>query len=173
MTSSFQVTDLTFPDLQKILRQILSVFPKIASFILRNRQEPPPSPDPSQEGQPSWCKCSRCTQMPTEEEQVCCRTKVGPCILVTAASDIRTVVLDRRVLAAAVNCRNDLFALRDDINSHRTLRHTAYRQYVLWKFGRLGAGNRVVIPSCVVTKIRNNYPEPSGIYTGFRSGRFN
>ena len=33
--------------------------------------------------------------------------------------------------------------------------------------GRLGRRIRRVIPACAVTKIRNVYPEPSGIYTGF------
>lgn len=33
--------------------------------------------------------------------------------------------------------------------------------------GRLGRSIRRVTASCAVNKIRNTYPEPNGIYTGF------
>ncbi|KAF0758741.1 P2X purinoceptor 7-like [Aphis craccivora] len=32
----------------------------------------------------------------------------------------------------------------------------------------IGKGNRVVIPSCVVKKIRERYPEENGLYVGFQ-----
>ena len=53
----------------------------------------------------------------------------------------------------------------------RQSRLTAYRQFVCWmlKGERLGKGKRVVIPSCVVTAIRNRFPDASNIYTGFRA----
>ena len=31
----------------------------------------------------------------------------------------------------------------------------------------IGSGNRVVLPQCVVAKIRERYPDPSGKYVGF------
>ena len=31
-----------------------------------------------------------------------------------------------------------------------------------------GKAQRVVLPSCVVTKVRELYPDPSGSYTGFK-----
>ena len=35
------------------------------------------------------------------------------------------------------------------------------------KFDHLGRGNRIPIPSCVTTKIKNHlYPEPTNYYTG-------
>ncbi|CAM4708249.1 unnamed protein product [Leuciscus chuanchicus] len=46
--------------------------------------------------------------------------------------------------------------------------HVAYRSFVSWCWGYLGRSVRVVIPCCVVTRIRQAFPDPSGQYTGFR-----
>ncbi|KAJ8353476.1 hypothetical protein SKAU_G00210430 [Synaphobranchus kaupii] len=46
-------------------------------------------------------------------------------------------------------------------------RHMAYRNVVRWCWGHLGQQIRVVIPSCAVTRIRTEFPEESGTYTGF------
>ena len=53
----------------------------------------------------------------------------------------------------------------------RQYRLTAYRQFVCWMFRgeKLGKGKRVVIPSCVIRKIRDHFPEPDGQYTGFKN----
>ena len=47
----------------------------------------------------------------------------------------------------------------------------AYRQFVHWvRRGQpLGKKNRVVLPACVVTKIRKTFPEESGRHEGFHS----
>lgn len=170
IASFFQFEDLTLQDAKETLHDIFSEYPdSIRHLRIRKRPDPPP---PSQSGPLAWCKCGRCRQMPTPEEEVCCRKTVGKCILITAATAI-TNLMDMNNLVVGVRNRNDLFALNDDIYSNRTLRHTTYRQFTLWRHGYLGAGNRFVIPSCTVWKIRNAFPEPGGQYTGFRSSRFN
>jgi len=35
----------------------------------------------------------------------------------------------------------------------------------------MGKGNRVVFPSCVVRKIREEYSEQNGIYVGFKNSK--
>jgi len=46
-------------------------------------------------------------------------------------------------------------------------RLAAYRQYILWRYGKLGKGNRRVCPSCVVVVVRSVYPSADGVYMGF------
>ena len=53
-------------------------------------------------------------------------------------------------------------------NGARSLRHAAYTQFVLWRHGRLGHNIRRVIPSCVVWRIRDRFPSPDNLYTGYQ-----
>ena len=80
------------------------------------------------------------------------------------------LVLDANVLHLAMQYREDVLVL-DNVRNNEQFRHAAYRQYVLWQHGRLGQGNRRVIPSCCVIKIRNRYPSASGVYTGYKPAR--
>ena len=66
--------------------------------------------------------------------------------------------------------RNELLVL-DPERDHAGRRHAAYRMFVYWWRGRLGAGNRVVIPSCVVLRVRERYPDRFNNYTGFKPYR--
>lgn len=52
------------------------------------------------------------------------------------------MILDELVLKVAIRCRNDALAEPRDNDYNRSHRHTAYRQYVMWMHGRLGAENQ-------------------------------
>ena len=42
------------------------------------------------------------------------------------------------------------------------LRKSAYKIFTYFKFGHLGHGHRIPIPTCVIGKIREEYPEENG-----------
>lgn len=119
-----------------------------------------------------WCVCGKCREMNTDLERKCCRQHPQKCLSMMAYMDY--YILDEGVLRLARAAWNDIFALVDNAEpgmEQRQFRHTAYRQFVLWQHGRLGVGNRVVIPSCCVCRIRDTFPDPRGQYTGFKVSR--
>ena len=44
-----------------------------------------------------------------------------------------------------------------------------YRKFILWEHGYLGKGNRRIIPSCALNKIRIRQLSPDNVYMGFRA----
>lgn len=117
---------------------------------------------------PEWCNCGHCVTMPTQEENKCCAQVRRPCI--SRTNLFRQLVLDGNVLELAMRYREDVLVL-NNARSNENFRHAAYRQYVLWQHGRLGRGNRRVVPSCCVLAIRARYPSPNGLYRGYMPAR--
>jgi hypothetical protein len=66
---------------------------------------------------------------------------VGFCLL----QDFYTIVLDEHILEVVARHRDDILAQPPDQDYNRDRRHTAYRQYILWRHGYLGAGNRDMV----------------------------
>ena len=79
---------------------------------------------------------------------------------------IQKLCLDVDYLQASIRERSDTRADLIDY-SNRSLRNAAYRQFILWQYGKLGQGNRRVAPSCLVVKIQSDYPSENGLYMGF------
>ena len=52
----------------------------------------------------------------------------------------------------------------------RQYRLVAYRHFLEWVLQgeKLDAGNRVVLPACVLKAIRSKFPSPTGLYRGFQ-----
>lgn len=121
---------------------------------------------------PDWCVCRHCREMPTAAERVCCGNDPAHCTSTLPQMD--RVILDPMVIEIQNRYRNDILAENDiqyeDPNS--PYRHGAYRQYILWIYGYLGQGDRRVIPSCVVWRIRDRFPNRYHQYTGFKPSRF-
>ena len=58
----------------------------------------------------------------------------------------------------------------EENTSNRSFRYAAYRQFIRWVFKHLGKGNRRVIPSCSLWKIREHFPEPDEEYVEYSEG---
>ncbi|XP_052694199.1 P2X purinoceptor 7-like [Crassostrea angulata] len=125
-------------------------------------------PQPS-DGVPSWCTCNHCREMPSEIEKLCCGQTPTNCFSIVP--DFQRVVLDDLVLLVARRYREDIIAAAPDADLNRGNRHAAYRQFILWHHGHLGARNRRVIPSCCVWRIRDKFPDTFSQYRGFIGGR--
>ena len=112
---------------------------------------------------PSWCTCGVCQPMPSEEENKCC-DKIR---CVTSFVTFQNTCTDRDVLIMAIRGRCDIRAEEPNYSTN-SFRKAAYRQYILWRYNKLGRGNRRVCSSCVVLAIRHLYPAEDGIYMGCR-----
>ncbi|XP_077089985.1 P2X purinoceptor 7-like isoform X1 [Siphateles boraxobius] len=125
-----------------------------------------------------WCSCGKCITMPIATENICCweipkvvvklRALLQPhptCM--SLHPGLEPVCLDEYALENALNIFRALHGpmLVNVYNAQR--RYLAYRQFVSWVWGYLGHGNRIVIPSCVMVRIHQQYPDPEGNYVGF------
>jgi hypothetical protein len=81
------------------------------------------------------------------------------------------IITNPFVLYLSRQQRQDILVLENEVDEATANRHAAYRQFVFWQHGRLGAGNRRAIPSCCVWVIRDNFPDQFGTYTGYRPAR--
>ena len=115
---------------------------------------------------PSFCHCNYCQEMPTVSESKCCMQSI--CRSLTLV--FKNICLDRENIQTAIRNLADTFVFTP-MYENKAMRHAAYRQYVMWQHGHLGSGRRIVIPSCCVWAIRNLYPSPTGVYTGFIPSR--
>lgn len=154
-------------DMAYLLRNVLAMGRGSLDFaknLLQEKNAPPPPPPSPGDTSPEWCKCNVCRPMPNEIENVCCKRVA--CI--TRFQAFNNICLDRDILEVCIKARCDIPA--DDFNfSMESFRKAAYRQFVLWRFGKLGRGNRRVVPSCAVLSIRRMYPSADGQYMGYRN----
>ena len=91
--------------------ELLLTCEEIESLQRRARQEEEHDEHHTREGRMGhtrWCECSRCPEMPTTLECVCCRElheavdKMGTSECITALTDFENVCLNREVLRTAL-----------------------------------------------------------------------
>ncbi|KAK7105609.1 hypothetical protein V1264_016968 [Littorina saxatilis] len=157
--------------LRELFVTMLEKYPSLVFDVLEPAPDRPDHghPPPAGEGVPDWCICGKCRIMRKTIEEVCCRK--ATCL--TLLADFEVLILDEAVLSLARKYRQDMIRADDEADdNNRANRHAAYHQFILWVHGRLGAGQRRVIPSCCVWKIRDKFPDAWGQYTGFKPDRF-
>jgi len=160
---------LSLEQSKDLLTQLVVAEPAAVSVAMNQMVGGAGAPTPSSPPTPDiadWCKCGHCPDMATIAERHCCRRTAGQCITVEQRAYMQRHVLDKETLKLVIKSRNDYYGFIDEANNNN-FRYAAYRQYTLWRWGRLGKHRREVIPACVVKGIRNAYPEASG-YTGFK-----
>jgi len=59
-------------------------------------------------------------------------------------------------------------SLEEEGNTNKQIQFKLYIEAARMCFGRLGKGNRRVLPNCVTGEIHDAYPEKDGKYVGFR-----
>jgi len=114
-------------------------------LVANDLPDEPPSPP---RGLP-WCICGVCRPVDTEQEIICCKKRA--CI--TSNNTFNNICLDWNILEVGIKGRCDIRA--DDLNfAMESFKKAGYRQNALWTCGKLGRGNRRVLPVCVAQMIR-------------------
>ena len=128
----------------------------------------------------NWCKCEKCTDC-SQKEAVCCQSRDELADLFDNKLCVTSTDLFNGLLSEGLEYSRFIhaFAIRDTKKRQEYLakevtnglkRHMLYRNFVLVmsRGYPLGKNNRVVLPRCVVEKIREKYPESEeDCYTGF------
>ena len=126
-------------------------------------------------GNNDWCKC--CGHCKIEKRNIdclCCQevhalnskfdaeNYIG-CI--TESKDFEMLCTNKTVLEnVLVGLHEERGEYLEENTSNQSFRYAAYRQFIRWVFKHLGKGNRRVIPSCALWKIREHFPEPDEEY---------
>ena len=158
---------MSLVDIRGLLHRALQREPSLLFDLPDSPNNSPPQQPPVQ-GPPSWCVCQRCREMPTLLEKKCCMQQPASCVSLLPQFDM--YVMQEGHLRIARRIWNDVRAavdVQDPGEDNRQFRFEAYRQFIVWRYGTLGAQNRIVIPSCAVWKIRSAWPDPQGHYVGF------
>ncbi|XP_064639324.1 P2X purinoceptor 7-like [Lineus longissimus] len=129
----------------------------------------------------SWCQCGNCAIMETARECVCCcgvkqvQAKLDDPALAGAhlgcvtdhpgLEGICYNIWTLEVAAMAYKQRYGSIKIKGPANEK--YRFVAYRQFVRWCWDYLGREVRVVIPSCMMIKIREAFPS-TACYKGFK-----
>ena len=120
-------------------------------------------PSNGPDGTPEWCKCAHCQEMETKIENTCCGFKK----CVTTYRLFGKYCLDKDCLMLSLKAWADIRGDEHNFESNNYLK-AAYRQFTLWKYGRLGKGNRCGVPSCVVLAVRREYSSRDGVYMRYK-----
>ena len=133
----------------------------------------------SRVGNLEWCKCGECNIEKREIDCLCCQEVDAlnskfdrenmSCVI--KSIEFETLCINKLVLENVLTEQHE--SRGDHMEktwSNWSLRYAAYKQFIWWVFKSLGKGNRRVIPSCALWRIRKLYPEPNREYTLYSEG---
>lgn len=147
-----------------VLWNIVAMQYKAPTATDPGEENPEEREEQRQENQPLWCECGgHCREMEKQEERICCKNAFKN----HEHPLFENHILTEHNLELAMQNNADFLNYPFDPYNNECWRYTSYRQYILWVWGKLGRRNRKVIPSCIVCKIRDRFPDPNGKYTGF------
>ncbi|XP_071839710.1 uncharacterized protein [Apostichopus japonicus] len=145
--------DLDRSSLEEIAAQLLRRNPGAYQDIITRQANDDVSASLQVEEAPSWCVCGNCHDMNSAIEQRCCGNRN---ICLATQGIFSEICLNGNILDVAMRANEDTFADTPD-RSNANFRYYAYRQYIYWQHGRLGAH-------------RERYPSADGRYKGFQLG---
>ena len=130
-----------------------------------------------------WCNCGQCSQCP-QREAVCCHDEPeildliksdGGCITNEHFFEFQLMCeeglhYNRLIYASLIKDNSARQKYLDKSFDNGMKRHLCYRNFlaVVNRGQPLGRGVRVILPRCVISKIRQQYPDNNGLYTGFQ-----
>ena len=79
------VEELSEGDCRQLLTEIARKMPSVILEIISRRRDSPPS-SPSTGSAPEWCYCTRCREMPSDMEKMCCGNTKDKCISILPVS---------------------------------------------------------------------------------------
>ncbi|XP_071947387.1 P2X purinoceptor 7-like [Antedon mediterranea] len=156
--------DLMFECLQHNQAMVIDVLQKLSDKSDKSNDDIPKALHEA----PEWCICKNCREMPSDLEKMCCNLRPEYCL--SKEETMALYVLDEMQLAFSRAMLRDFRQLTDlePEEANKSNRHHAYRLFVYWRHQRLMKGDRRIIPSCCVWRIRNEFPSPTGVYRGFQ-----
>uniref|UniRef100_A0A914YVA3 P2X purinoreceptor 7 intracellular domain-containing protein n=1 Tax=Panagrolaimus superbus TaxID=310955 RepID=A0A914YVA3_9BILA len=137
-----------------------------------------------------YCKCGKCVIQPTSVENICCKETLENNS--KYSKNVCELLGDHRCICDSAIVRDyvyrkqelELWSMFDNwksrsdkqivssLDPHRHIRFAAYQKLTFLFHGVLGMKKRVELPSCLVDFIRKQYPNPDGVYIGFKNAEW-
>lgn len=137
-------------ELVSVLEAVVTKYPYVWKLVSGKHPIPP------------WCKCGKCHSEEDPQDRICCKNHPKNHENV----HFYQLCLDQQNLEIALINNCDWLNMRWVFNNSKFC-NTAYQQYILWFYGKLGYRKRKRITLCIKWAIRFHYPEPDGVYTGY------
>ncbi|XP_063959319.1 uncharacterized protein LOC135154986 [Lytechinus pictus] len=122
-----------------------------------------------------WCSCGNCPVMQPDVQCLCCRElkrcreiQTNGCII--DSKEFQVICLNKPSLRVFLSLRSKDHRIPGNMGNE-SYRFAAYRIWSDYLHGYMGKGVRRPLPACVVTRVRQEFPEETGVYVGFELGK--